>query len=98
MKQTAVPGIAGALLLVSASAFAQLSGKIETVADEGREISIAGKKVRVGDERTAVTIAGKPAKRAELKPGMQCKAYAVVRMNEQRSGRQAPIADKIDCD
>ena len=97
MKQISVAAIA-VLFLVSASAFAQLTGKIETVADEGREISIGGKKLRVDDEDTAISIAGKPAKRVELKTGMQCKVATRVRMREQASGRPPAMALKIDCD
>ena len=85
------------LVLAATPALAQLSGKIEAVDAEGREITIAGKKQRLEEDATAIIIAGKPAKRAELKPGMQCKVYTRVRMRPEASGRPPATADKVEC-
>ena len=61
-------------MIVAGSAFAGAAGKVDSVDNGGRAVTIAGKKVSLGNSSTKVTIGGKPAKRGDIKAGMNCTA------------------------
>jgi hypothetical protein len=61
-------------MVVAGSAFAGAAGKVDSVENEGRAVTIAGKKVTLGNSSTMVTIGGKKAKRGDIKAGMTCTA------------------------
>ena len=102
MKIVNVSIIAAGLLLGTPAVHAQVSGKIEAIEDGGREITLAGRRLRIGgessDDATEITVDGKPAKRRDLKPGMQCKADAPAEAMDRRSRRSAARASKLACD
>ncbi|MFM2129399.1 MAG: hypothetical protein RL477_945 [Pseudomonadota bacterium] len=76
MKISAVLASAafGVSMIVAGSAFAGASGKVDAVEKDGRSVTIAGKKIGLGNSGTKITIAGKPAKRGDIKAGMDCMA------------------------
>lgn len=63
-----------ASMIVAGNAWAAAAGKVDGVEGEGRKVTIAGKTIELSGSRTKVTIGGKPAKRGDIKAGMDCTA------------------------
>ncbi|HEX9809095.1 MAG TPA: hypothetical protein VGC25_05775, partial [Alphaproteobacteria bacterium] len=61
-------------MIMSSSALAGASGKVDKVEGEGRTVTIAGKDIKISGSRTKVMVGGKEADRGAIKAGMTCTA------------------------